>query len=93
MGGSESTRRKVSFGLDEEEKVTVIQGVKGSFSSGCEIRREQTASIHRHPSLAATNLHQAQVQEQLFRLAQREREAAAATAGRKGEAHDDLNPA
>ncbi|KAK6319611.1 hypothetical protein J4Q44_G00108220 [Coregonus suidteri] len=28
MGGSESTRRKVSFGLDEEEKVTVIQGVK-----------------------------------------------------------------
>lgn len=36
---------------------------------------------------------QAQVQEQLFRLAQREREAAAATAGRKGEAHDGLNPA
>ncbi|XP_064821686.1 coiled-coil-helix-coiled-coil-helix domain containing 6b isoform X2 [Oncorhynchus masou masou] len=28
MGGSESTRRKVSFGLDEEEKVTVIHGVK-----------------------------------------------------------------
>uniref|UniRef100_A0AAY5LBE9 Coiled-coil-helix-coiled-coil-helix domain containing 6b n=1 Tax=Esox lucius TaxID=8010 RepID=A0AAY5LBE9_ESOLU len=28
MGASESTRRKVSFGLDEEEKVTVIQGVK-----------------------------------------------------------------
>lgn len=33
------------------------------------------------------------MQEQLFRLAQREREAAAATAGRKGEAHDGLNPA
>ncbi|KAJ7999649.1 hypothetical protein DPEC_G00196600 [Dallia pectoralis] len=28
MGASGSTRRKVSFGLDEDEKVTVIQGVK-----------------------------------------------------------------
>ena len=28
MGGRESTTRKVSFGLDEEEKVTVLQGVK-----------------------------------------------------------------
>lgn len=33
------------------------------------------------------------MQEQLFRLAQREKEAAAATAGRKGETHDGLNPA
>ncbi|KAM9800694.1 MICOS complex subunit mic25a-like isoform X1 [Syngnathus typhle] len=28
MGGNGSTARKVSFGLDEEEKVTVIEGVK-----------------------------------------------------------------
>ncbi|XP_041639210.1 MICOS complex subunit mic25a-like isoform X2 [Cheilinus undulatus] len=28
MGGSGSTTRKVSFGLDEDEKVTVIEGVK-----------------------------------------------------------------
>lgn len=28
MGGRESTTRKVSFGLDEEEKVTVLQGIK-----------------------------------------------------------------
>lgn len=28
MGNRESTTRKVSFGLDEEEKVTVLQGVK-----------------------------------------------------------------
>ncbi|XP_062852653.1 coiled-coil-helix-coiled-coil-helix domain containing 6b [Trichomycterus rosablanca] len=28
MGGTESTGRKVSFGLDEEDKVTVLQGVK-----------------------------------------------------------------
>ena len=28
MGGNGSTSRKVSFGLDENEKVTVIEGVK-----------------------------------------------------------------
>lgn len=28
MGGNGSTARKVSFGLDEDEKVTVIEGVK-----------------------------------------------------------------
>lgn len=28
MGGSGSTSRKVSFGMDEDEKVTVIEGVK-----------------------------------------------------------------
>lgn len=28
MGGNSSTNRKVSFGMDEAEKVTVIEGVK-----------------------------------------------------------------
>lgn len=28
MGGAESTGRKVSFGLNEEDNVTVLQGVK-----------------------------------------------------------------
>lgn len=28
MGGNASTNRKVSFGMDENEKVTVIEGVK-----------------------------------------------------------------
>lgn len=28
MGGNGSTIRKVSFGMDEDEKVTVIEGVK-----------------------------------------------------------------
>lgn len=28
MGGNGSTNRKVSFGMDEDEKVTVIEGVK-----------------------------------------------------------------
>lgn len=28
MGANGSTGRKVSFGLDEDEKVTVIEGVK-----------------------------------------------------------------
>lgn len=28
MGGTESTGRKVSFGLNEEDNVTVLQGIK-----------------------------------------------------------------
>lgn len=28
MGGNGSANRKVSFGMDEDEKVTVIEGVK-----------------------------------------------------------------
>lgn len=28
MGGNGSTAKKVSFGLDEDEKVTVLEGVK-----------------------------------------------------------------
>lgn len=28
MGGNGSTNRRVSFGMDEDEKVTVIEGVK-----------------------------------------------------------------
>ncbi|XP_029632089.1 coiled-coil-helix-coiled-coil-helix domain containing 6b isoform X1 [Salmo trutta] len=118
MGGSESTRRKVSFGLDEEEKVTVIHGVKLSGDLLQRMRDSQgTDSVNPPPSQPGSHKpapgprpgptaaeaqeelrrkferEQAQVQEQLFRLAQREREAAAATAGRKGEAHDGLNPA
>uniref|UniRef100_A0AAZ3RUT4 Coiled-coil-helix-coiled-coil-helix domain containing 6b n=1 Tax=Oncorhynchus tshawytscha TaxID=74940 RepID=A0AAZ3RUT4_ONCTS len=116
MGGSESTRRKVSFGLDEEEKVTVIHGVKlsgelmqrmrdsqgtdgvnppqpGSHKPAPGPRPGPTAAEAQEELRRKFEREQAQVQEQLFRLAQREREAAAATAGRKGEAHDGLNPA
>uniref|UniRef100_A0A667Y3M0 Coiled-coil-helix-coiled-coil-helix domain containing 6b n=1 Tax=Myripristis murdjan TaxID=586833 RepID=A0A667Y3M0_9TELE len=103
MGANGSTTRKVSFGLDEEEKVTIIQGVKvgtgilGEMQgqslnamtyvispkptgpSAAEIQEELRKKFEREQAL---------VQEHLARLAQKEREAAAATQGL-----DELNPA
>lgn len=35
MGGTGSTNRNVSFGLDEDEKVTVIEGVKVHVTRHC----------------------------------------------------------
>lgn len=35
MGGNGSTSKKVSFGLDENEKVTVIEGVKVGLTLTC----------------------------------------------------------
>uniref|UniRef100_A0A8C6M237 Coiled-coil-helix-coiled-coil-helix domain containing 6b n=1 Tax=Nothobranchius furzeri TaxID=105023 RepID=A0A8C6M237_NOTFU len=67
MGGNGSTARNVSFGLDENEKVTVIEGVK---------RQRSTALIFFSFSFERQ---QALVQEQLAKLAQMEREAAAVT--------------
>lgn len=113
MGGNGSTTRKVSFGLDEDEKVTVIEGVKlsedvlrrmrdsqGSDSpktppspsdsrksppspkptgpSSSEIQEEMRKNFERQQAL---------VQEELARLAQRERDTAAATG------LDELTPA
>ncbi|XP_070758982.1 MICOS complex subunit mic25a-like isoform X2 [Enoplosus armatus] len=104
MGGNGSTTRKVSFGLDEDEKVTVIEGVKlsedvlrrmreslGSDSakpppsspkptgpSSAEIQEEIRKNFERQQAL---------VQEQLARLAHKERETAAATG------LDELTPA
>ncbi|XP_035487994.1 MICOS complex subunit mic25a isoform X3 [Scophthalmus maximus] len=105
MGGKESTARKVSFGLDEDEKVTLVEGVK---LSGDVLRRMRDSpgsdgvkpppppsDGHIPPASpkptgpSATEIQeelrkdferqQALVQEQLVRLAQREREAAAIT--------------
>uniref|UniRef100_A0A3Q3EFX2 Coiled-coil-helix-coiled-coil-helix domain containing 6b n=1 Tax=Kryptolebias marmoratus TaxID=37003 RepID=A0A3Q3EFX2_KRYMA len=98
MGGNGSTARNVSFGLDENEKVTVIEGVKlsedvlwrmresqrsGSTKpseppqsqkpagpSATEIQEEMRKNFERQQTL---------VQEQLAKLAQRERETAAVT--------------
>ncbi|KAL0977815.1 hypothetical protein UPYG_G00161600 [Umbra pygmaea] len=81
MGGSESTRRKVSFGLDEEEKVTVIQGVK---LSGELLRRmrEGTDSAgvpptqpgpHRHEPGAGPGQTPAEAQNELRRKFEVER--------------------
>uniref|UniRef100_A0A3B4XBA1 Coiled-coil-helix-coiled-coil-helix domain containing 6b n=1 Tax=Seriola lalandi dorsalis TaxID=1841481 RepID=A0A3B4XBA1_SERLL len=105
MGGNGSTARKVSFGLDEDEKVTVIEGVKLS-EEVLRRMRESQGSDSVKPPLSPLDSHkppprpkptgpstteiqeelrkdfehqQALVQEQLARLAQRERETAATT--------------
>ncbi|XP_056130533.1 MICOS complex subunit mic25a-like [Lampris incognitus] len=120
MGGNGSTTRKVSFGLDEDEKVTVIQGVKLSEDVLRRMRESQGSDSESHkpptspkqtgPSTAELQqeirkkfeYEQALVQEQLARLAQkeREREATAATQGlvdvssaliiERGKTHEEL---
>ncbi|KAM9361508.1 coiled-coil-helix-coiled-coil-helix domain containing 6b isoform 2-T2 [Symphorus nematophorus] len=113
MGANGSTTRKVSFGLDEDEKVTVIEGVKLSQDVLQRMRESQgsdstkpppsTPDSHKPPPSSiptgpsTTEIQeeirknferqQALVQEQLARLAQRERESAAATG------LDELTPA
>ncbi|KAM7401835.1 hypothetical protein PAMP_017113 [Pampus punctatissimus] len=110
MGGNGSTSRKVSFGLDENEKVTVIEGVKLSEDVLRRMRESDNAKpspfqpdSHKPPAptpptgSSTKEIHeemrkdferqQALVQEQLARLAQRERETAVTTG------LDDLTPA
>ncbi|XP_038551439.1 coiled-coil-helix-coiled-coil-helix domain containing 6b isoform X1 [Micropterus salmoides] len=110
MGGNGSTTRKVSFGLDEDEKVAVIEGVKLSEdvlrrmreSKGSDSAKLPPATSDSHkpppspkPSTAEKQeeirqnfeRQQALVQEQLARLAQRERETSAAAG------LDELTPA
>lgn len=105
MGGS--TSKKVSFGLDENEKVTVIEGVKLSDDVLQRMRDAEGSESTKPPPSppepgqkqppspkptgpSHTEIHeeirknferqQAQVQEQLASLAQREREREAAAA-------------
>ncbi|XP_075996741.1 MICOS complex subunit mic25-like, partial [Genypterus blacodes] len=115
MGANGSATRKVSFGLDEDEKVTVIEGVKLS-EDVLRRMRDSHGPVKAPPlqpdALKPTTIpapsgpsgpsntemqeemrkhfeyQQALVQEQLARLAQREREAAAASSGL-----DELSPA
>ncbi|XP_053725248.1 MICOS complex subunit mic25a-like isoform X3 [Synchiropus splendidus] len=103
MGANESAARNVSFGMDGDEKVTVIEGVKLSPDV---LRRMKGSHATKQPAGSPANLEpkarahpqgpttteiqeeirknferqQALVQEQLDKLAQREREAVA-TAG------------
>nr|XP_015814935.2 coiled-coil-helix-coiled-coil-helix domain containing 6b isoform X1 [Nothobranchius furzeri] len=105
MGGNGSTARNVSFGLDENEKVTVIEGVKlsedvlrrmkNSQKSESTKPSEPPAESHKPPPNSKQSgplttetreemrknfeRQQALVQEQLAKLAQKEREAAAVT--------------
>ncbi|XP_060622178.2 MICOS complex subunit MIC25 isoform X1 [Anolis sagrei] len=118
MGGSGSSqgRRKVSFELDEEDRVRVLQGIRLSedvvnrMKQSCQTKKDQRAppvppspisqpaeakskaptgicpptpdNLGRKPSEAEEELYkryeqeQAMVQEELLRLAKREREAA-----------------
>ncbi|XP_029948104.1 coiled-coil-helix-coiled-coil-helix domain containing 6b isoform X2 [Salarias fasciatus] len=129
MGGNSSTARTVSFGLDEEEKVTVIEGVKLSDhvlrrmrdspgsddakpppQSSENVKTPPPGSKPTEPSASETQeemrkqfeRQQALVREQLARLAQRERDAAAATGldemtpaliMEKGKAHEEQEKA
>ncbi|XP_070700157.1 MICOS complex subunit mic25a-like [Pempheris klunzingeri] len=105
MGGNGSTTRRVSFGLDEDEKVTVIEGVTLSEHVLRRMREAQESDStkptppppdgHKPPpspkptgpssseirdEIRKNYEHQqALVQEQLARLAEKERETAAAT--------------
>ncbi|XP_032369748.1 coiled-coil-helix-coiled-coil-helix domain containing 6b isoform X3 [Etheostoma spectabile] len=113
MGGNGSTSKNVSFGLDENEKVTVIEGVKLSEDVLRRVKESQGSDSVKPPSSppdghqppttpkptgpTTTEIQdeirknfehqQALVQEQLARLAQRERETGE-TSGL-----DELNPA
>ncbi|XP_040059442.2 coiled-coil-helix-coiled-coil-helix domain containing 6b isoform X3 [Gasterosteus aculeatus] len=121
MGGNGSTSRKVSFGLDENEKVTVMEGVKLSNDVLRRMRDSQGtdgAKPHKPPPSpkptgpSSTEVqeefrknferHQALVQEQLARLAQKEREMAGtqglgeltpALLMEKGKAHEEQEKA
>lgn len=105
MGGNGSTARKVSFGLSEDEKVTVIEGVKLSEDVLRRMKEAQGSDTAKPPPPEPNNnkqpltpekahpatteiqeemlrnfVHQQElVQEQLARLAEREREVAATT--------------
>ncbi|XP_039654206.1 MICOS complex subunit mic25a-like isoform X4 [Perca fluviatilis] len=128
MGGNGSTSKKVSFGLDENEKVTVIEGVKLSEDVLRRIKESQGSDSAKPPSSppddhqqpttpkptgpTTTEIQeeirksfehqQALVQEQLARLAQKERETGA-TSGldeltpalliEKGKAHEEQQKA
>ncbi|XP_026162069.1 coiled-coil-helix-coiled-coil-helix domain containing 6b [Mastacembelus armatus] len=107
MGGNGSTARKVSFGVDEDEKVTVIEGVKLSGDVLRRMRESQGSDGANPPPSpppstkparpSATEIQeelrkdferrQVLLQEQLARLAEKERETAATTG------LDELTPA
>uniref|UniRef100_A0A8C0GNU6 MIC25 protein n=1 Tax=Chelonoidis abingdonii TaxID=106734 RepID=A0A8C0GNU6_CHEAB len=95
MGSGESSHgnRKVSFGLDEQERVRVLQGIRLSedvvnrMKETSQLKGDQKPSSFPPPSSRGTasapqaaegkyEREQALVQEELLRLAKREREAA-----------------
>ncbi|XP_015462412.3 coiled-coil-helix-coiled-coil-helix domain containing 6b isoform X5 [Astyanax mexicanus] len=107
MGGRESTTRKVSYGLDQEEKVTVLQGVKLSDDVLQRMRESGSQSSEKSPppkpgsqktDPGPTRPSPAEMQEELRKRFEREqglvREELARMARREKEAGaDDLKPA
>ncbi|TNN51904.1 MICOS complex subunit mic25a [Liparis tanakae] len=121
MGGGGSAPRTVSFGQDENEKVTVVEGVKLSEDVLRRMRESQGSDGSKTPPTGAAGgagggggasatevqeeirknfeRQQALVQEQLERLAQKEREMGGASAGQgelssallmaRGKAHEE----
>lgn len=57
MGGNSSTTRKVSFGLDEDEKVTVIEGVKLSEDVLRRMRDSEGSDSAKPPSPPPSDSH------------------------------------
>ncbi|XP_036426912.1 coiled-coil-helix-coiled-coil-helix domain containing 6b isoform X2 [Colossoma macropomum] len=106
MGGRESTTRKVSYGLDQEENVTVLQGIKLS-DDVLQRMRESSQSSEKSPppkpdsqkpDPGAARPSPADMQEELRKRYEREqalvREELARLARREREAGgDDVNPA
>uniref|UniRef100_A0A3P9HG60 Coiled-coil-helix-coiled-coil-helix domain containing 6b n=1 Tax=Oryzias latipes TaxID=8090 RepID=A0A3P9HG60_ORYLA len=103
MGANGSSARNVSFGLDDDKKVTVIEGVRLSGDVRRRMREAQASGKPKPPSVPPEGQkpgaqpegvstkeaqeemrknfehQQALVQEQLAKLAQREKEVSAAT--------------
>lgn len=107
MGGRESTTRKVSYGLDQEDNVTVLQGIKLSDDVLQRMRESGSQSSEKSPPPKSgsqkpdpgpTRPSPAEMQEELRKRFEREqalvREELARMARREKEAGaDDLNPA
>ncbi|KAI2649568.1 MICOS complex subunit mic25a [Labeo rohita] len=83
MGSGESTTRRVSFGLDEDDRVRILRGVK--LSEDVLQRMRNVSADQRQPVSNKENLsqqtptyeqQQAIIQEELARIARKEREAA-----------------
>ncbi|XP_017335932.1 coiled-coil-helix-coiled-coil-helix domain containing 6b [Ictalurus punctatus] len=106
MGGTESTGRKVSFGLNEEDNVTVLQGVKLSEHVRQRMREagqspekpQPTKPESWKPDPAASGHSSAEMQEELRKRFELEQallrdELARITRREKESVGEDVNPA
>uniref|UniRef100_A0A3B5KWQ4 CHCH domain-containing protein n=1 Tax=Xiphophorus couchianus TaxID=32473 RepID=A0A3B5KWQ4_9TELE len=71
MGSGESTTRKVSFGVDDEDRVRILRGIK--LSEDVLQRMRGVANI---PPESSSSRQQTILKDELAKMAEREREAA-----------------